>query len=259
MIEKNKISEIFPMLLVGFNSGVKTKLPFSTIFRRWFDWDPRLTRRNGKPAITGTKAAYVASEIPVVLLRDVDNLGPKGAIVTVKRGYARNILVPSGIAVYGTLWENIDAFADADVVKKQQVAHEAASTVKERAPFDWLNSVRIEFQRETRDNRLEDPVTLEEILEQISDQESVDFLPSQILNFPSSGITTVGRHDLHVVLNLTIGNFTYIAKVEVKDKAEVLAAERRETELKEAMKIKRPTFALGEKKISHENDSDEED
>jgi large subunit ribosomal protein L9 len=38
----------------------------------------------------------------VILLRDIDNLGDEGDIVTVKDGYGRNYLIPQGIAQLAT-------------------------------------------------------------------------------------------------------------------------------------------------------------
>ena len=38
----------------------------------------------------------------VVLLRDVERLGPPGRVVTVKPGYARNYLIPHGLAAPAT-------------------------------------------------------------------------------------------------------------------------------------------------------------
>ncbi|MDX9827860.1 MAG: 50S ribosomal protein L9 [Spirochaetia bacterium] len=38
----------------------------------------------------------------VILLEHIENLGKKGEIVNVKRGYARNYLVPRDYAIYGT-------------------------------------------------------------------------------------------------------------------------------------------------------------
>ncbi|MBS4015755.1 MAG: 50S ribosomal protein L9 [Candidatus Latescibacteria bacterium] len=38
----------------------------------------------------------------VILTQDVDRLGKKGEVVTVKDGYARNYLIPKGMALQGT-------------------------------------------------------------------------------------------------------------------------------------------------------------
>jgi large subunit ribosomal protein L9 len=45
-------------------------------------------------------AIRTGASIPVILLEDVDNQGVAGEVVRVKRGYARNFLVPKRKAVY---------------------------------------------------------------------------------------------------------------------------------------------------------------
>lgn len=40
--------------------------------------------------------------VQVILMKDVDNLGETGDVVDVKAGYARNFLLPSGIALEAT-------------------------------------------------------------------------------------------------------------------------------------------------------------
>lgn len=47
-------------------------------------------------------AIRAGSSIPVILLEDVDNQGVAGECVKVKRGFARNYLVPKRMAVYMT-------------------------------------------------------------------------------------------------------------------------------------------------------------
>lgn len=219
--------------------------------RRWFDWDPHVSKRDGKPAITGTKHVYVAGKIPVVLLRDIEGLGQKGSILEVKRGFARNVLVPKGLAVYGTVWENVDAYADPKIGLKQEGEKSTLDHGSTAVPFEWLNSVRIEFVRESvsSTNMLVEPVNIFEILSALSTQEQIDFLPAQV-SLPPEGILTLGKHVVEVQLDLKVGNFRYKIKVDIKDKAELAAAERREADLREAMKVKRPEFILGKGRLS---------
>lgn len=230
-------------------SGIYQNLPVMHSSRRWFDWDPSVTRKDGKPAITGSRAAYVARDIPVVLLRDVAGLGTKGSIVEVRRGYARNVLIPQGSAVYGTLWENIDAYADPDVIRRKSM-EESVADKKSQVPFDWLNDIKLNFIRTVDPSgKLDEPISVSEILQAVSAQEQVDLLPSQ-LTVPGDSITTVGRHDVTLNIQWTLGSHSYSFKVDVKDKEEVASAERREAELREAMKLKRPDFVLGSHKSS---------
>ena len=48
--------------------------------------------------------------IPVVLIQDLENTGVRGDVVSVKRGYARNFLIPRKVAMYGT-YENKKLYA----------------------------------------------------------------------------------------------------------------------------------------------------
>ena len=41
--------------------------------------------------------------IKVILLQDLENKGLQGEIVNVKRGYARNLLIPRKLAIYDTM------------------------------------------------------------------------------------------------------------------------------------------------------------
>jgi large subunit ribosomal protein L9 len=241
------------MISLGRTCGSRSFniLPWSYNQSRNFDWDPRITKRDGKPAFTGSKHAFVAAKIPVVLLRDIENLGVKGSIVEVKRGYARNNLVPRGDAVYGTIWENIDEYADPEVVTRRKVEL-AKQMSKQVLPFEWLNSVRLEILRSVKtpgSSHLSEPIDVWEVLNLISLQESVDLLPCQLM-LDKGAIQTVGRHNVKIKLQLATGNHDYTLIVDVKDKAEVAAAERREAELKEAMKMKRPEFVLGAGRLS---------
>ena len=56
----------------------------------------------------------------IILLENVGNLGRKGEIVSVKDGYARNYLVPSGLAVYVTA----ESLRRAELLKKKYIQEE---------------------------------------------------------------------------------------------------------------------------------------
>jgi len=58
--------------------------------------------------------------VQVILLRDMDNLGDRFEIVTVKNGYGRNFLIPRGIAQIA----NKPNLANLEVIRKQEEAAE---------------------------------------------------------------------------------------------------------------------------------------
>jgi ribosomal protein L9 len=242
----------------GVNFGYRAVYGFQ---RRFFEWDPQQTRKTGKPSITGTKSAYVAAQIPVVLVKDVLGIGSSGDIVHVKRGLARNNLVASGLAVYGTRWDNIDRFAAIKSVD-EDVANRGNSMSLDRSPMDWIGKIELNFTRDTHviaaKAYLVQPITLREVLMSLSIQEHVDFLPAQVVAFPTKGIEKVGNHSITLSLSLDNRTQQFSFVVMIKDKAELAATERREAELMEAMKLKRPDFVLGSSRftrIDHSPDS----
>jgi large subunit ribosomal protein L9 len=58
------------------------------------------------------------TNIPVILMQDFDDKGSVGDIIEVKRGHARNLLIPRKIAVYATR-ENKVKFAKDDFGAKE--------------------------------------------------------------------------------------------------------------------------------------------
>ncbi len=81
----------------------------------------------------------MARPIEVILKTDIPDLGIKGEIVRVRPGYARNFLIPKGMAVPATLanrrWvEKMQAEAEA----RRQQMEELARSLKER-----LQAVRL--------------------------------------------------------------------------------------------------------------------
>jgi len=170
----------------------------ASVQKRWW-WDVGANaRKHDKPLMTGTKHVYVKNHIPVVLLETLRGLGMKGQIVHVKRGYARHQLIPKGRAVLGT-WENIDEFADPDLVedltlKGREVAQRG------RLPFDWINSIQLTFTRWAREDQpstLAEPITVWEILEELSAEHELDLLPAN-LDVPEDGFSDVGEHEISV-------------------------------------------------------------
>jgi len=86
----------------------------------------------------------MANPIKVVLQKDVPNLGPGGQIVRVRPGYARNYLIPRGLAARATEQNlrRLDELkrltaerADRELAEAQQIAQklQAASAKLERA------------------------------------------------------------------------------------------------------------------------------
>lgn len=69
----------------------------------------------------------------VILNQDVHNLGEEGDVVIVKRGYARNFLLPKEIAVpFNKANEALFAARAAEIEKRKEAKRKSAASIKER-------------------------------------------------------------------------------------------------------------------------------
>lgn len=142
--------------------------------------------------ITGTDHVFVKGQIPIVMLETVRGIGKKGQIVSVKRGFARHHLVPKGLALLGT-WENIDEYADPTLVEDPTLKARMLSD-RGRLPFDWVDDIRLQFVRRAREDQLDmllEPITVWDILQELSSNHELDLLPGN-LDIPEGGVLKIG-------------------------------------------------------------------
>ena len=107
----------------------------------------------------------------VILLQDVENLGEKGTVVDVSKGYLRNFLVPRKLAQPATkgLLEQAQA--------RQQAADRAAREATERAGESAavLNRTVLTISQQAGDDgRLFGSVTTQDIADAIKDARGLD-------------------------------------------------------------------------------------
>ena len=74
----------------------------------------------------------------IILLQKVDNLGGLGDKVSVKGGYGRNFLIPSGRAVAATA-ENIKAFEARRAELEKEAAQRLATAEQRKAALDGMS------------------------------------------------------------------------------------------------------------------------
>ncbi|HYC78106.1 MAG TPA: 50S ribosomal protein L9 [Planctomycetota bacterium] len=83
----------------------------------------------------------------VILIRDVDKLGKRGARVAVKPGFARNFLLPFGHAVLPTA----DNIRRTESQKKKWLAEDAKLVEAARGLADMLKDVTLSFLEKASD------------------------------------------------------------------------------------------------------------
>jgi large subunit ribosomal protein L9 len=84
----------------------------------------------------------------IILQEDVDKLGHRGDVVTVKPGYARNFLLPRKLAVEATSG-NLKAIEKIRTSLAKKTANEIDAAQKQA---DLLNGVSLKFTRKTGEN-----------------------------------------------------------------------------------------------------------
>ena len=104
----------------------------------------------------------MASQINVLLAQDVEHLGETGDIVRVKPGFARNYLVPRGMAVLATKQNilRIDELKRAAALKAERVVVESKALAKK------LGATPIKLERSVgAENKMYGSVTSKDIHE----------------------------------------------------------------------------------------------
>jgi large subunit ribosomal protein L9 len=105
-----------------------------------------------------------------ILLKDVDSLGDKGAVVDVSKGYLRNFLVPRGLAQPATKGAIEAARQRADASERAEQV--AAGRARENA--DLLSKTVLTLaQQAGEDGRLFGSVTTQDIADAIRDARGI--------------------------------------------------------------------------------------
>jgi large subunit ribosomal protein L9 len=124
-----------------------------------------------------------------ILLKDVENVGEKGAVVDVSKGYLRNYLIPRKLAEPATRG-SIEA-----ATRRQQAADKAAAEAEQKATDNAaiLNKTVLTISHQAgEDGRLFGSVTTEDISNAIRDARSLRIDRRHIhLEEP---IKTIGTH-----------------------------------------------------------------
>eukprot|EP00922_Rhytidocystis_sp_ex-Travisia-forbesii_P037768 GHVS01056262.1.p1 GENE.GHVS01056262.1~~GHVS01056262.1.p1 ORF type:complete len:225 (-),score=3.97 GHVS01056262.1:340-1014(-) len=178
------------------------------------EWYIRLSRRTAITNRVGQISRNVLywrvnnAPIPVVLVKDVLGVGDKGDLVYVKRGYARHVLFPGGLALSGT-WENIDNYAASDTLSVETQGDVVVKDICEEAhSFDWIGNLVLAFHLDTSHDTglLGEPLLIWPVLQMLSEQHHLDLIPENVLRFGTleenttweSGISTPGTHEMVV-------------------------------------------------------------
>lgn len=134
----------------------------------------------------------------VILKQDVDKLGSTGQVVKVAAGYARNFLVPRGLAVAATASNKkiIDQVRQAELRKEAKSAADATELAKSMA------DVKIEIRMKAGENdQLFGSVTAQDIADQLAAKGYTIDRKKVMLDHP---IRSIGEHKVVVKLHKSV-------------------------------------------------------
>jgi len=155
----------------------------------------------------------MASTVEVVLKENLEHLGSIGDVVKVRRGYARNFLLPRGLAVVASRG-NVKQVEHEKAVQAQRIAKLRA---EQEDVVEQLSKVIVMVAKEAgEDGKLFGSVTSSEVLEGLEAKGVELELDKKKLVMPEKTIKEVGSYEIGVKLPYGL---TAIIKLEVKTKA----------------------------------------
>ena len=155
----------------------------------------------------------MASTVEVVLKDNLDHLGSIGDVVRVRRGYARNYLLPRGLAVIATRG-NVRQIEHEKAVQAHRIAklRTAQETVVEQ-----LSKVTVMVAKEaSEEGKLFGSVTTTDVLEGLKAKGVEVEIDKRKLIMPDQPIKEVGSYEIGVKLPYGL---TATIKLEVKTRA----------------------------------------
>ncbi|MBW2376243.1 MAG: 50S ribosomal protein L9 [Deltaproteobacteria bacterium] len=154
----------------------------------------------------------MASTVEVVLKDNLKHLGSIGDVVRVRRGYARNFLLPRGLAVVASRG-NVRQIEHEKAIQAQRIAK--LRSVQEEVVLE-LGKVTVMIAKEAgEDGKLFGSVTSNDVLEGLK-AKGIDNVDKKKLVMPAEIIKEVGSYEVGVKLPYGL---TATVKLEVKTRA----------------------------------------
>jgi large subunit ribosomal protein L9 len=128
----------------------------------------------------------------VILLKDIPQIGQQGRIITVKDGYARNFLIPRGLAREA----NAKVIKLVEDTKAAQARKEQDRAATREAEKQALGEVAMVFHKPANDQgHLFAAVTADDVLSELRRRHFFTIEKDQLRGLP---IKLVGRHTVEV-------------------------------------------------------------
>jgi len=133
--------------------------------------------------------------LKVILTKDIDKLGSFGDVVSVKDGYAKNFLIPNGVAMIATSGN----LKQAEILKKSRIKAEARSLKEANEIAEQLNGTKLIFKVKTSpEGKLYGSITNKDIAEKILSFKKIEIDRKKIEMEDS--LKEVGSYNLEIKL-----------------------------------------------------------
>ena len=136
--------------------------------------------------------------VQVVLRQDVANLGMSGSIVRVRPGYARNFLIPRGMAVLASR-TNVKQIEHEKQLALQRLAKLRAESAELAKNFDGLVLHVAKQVADADTGKLFGSVTVSDVVEALA-KKGFDKIDRRQIALPEDGIKTTGSYELKIRL-----------------------------------------------------------
>ena len=147
----------------------------------------------------------------VILQKDVKGQGKKGELKEVSDGYARNFLLPRGLAVEATV-DNLNTMRLKDKARQAQIAREKAAAME---TVKALESIVVKVSAKGGSGgRLFGAVTSKEISEALAAQHDLKIEKNQIVQ--TDPIKQFGSYDVKCKMGYEISGVIHVLVVEEK-------------------------------------------
>ena len=145
----------------------------------------------------------------VIFQQDVRGQGKKGELKEVSEGYARNYLIPRGLAMEATR-DNLNALALKEKAKKAQEAREkAAAEENARRLKDIVDTIRA---RAGASGKLFGAVTSQEIADALKEQYGIDIEKNRIVQ--AEPIKSFGSYEVRCKFGYGVDGTIHLLVIE---------------------------------------------
>lgn len=147
---------------------------------------------------TNNTVAKIKGKVAIVLLRSVRKLGALNAIVQVRKGFAKNFLIPNGFACLATQSNlHIIATSKASLEQNDQKLTNEANDLKLK-----MDGMKIVFYRKTKDaQNIYGSISAQNIAEKLS---SLDYNINKSQVLLGNNYKSLGNYEVNISLYGTI-------------------------------------------------------